>query len=119
MRETLAGAGMMRGSPTDHTTPSSTPLMPRVLSDQRFLTIRSLVVELSAALDRVERHAAEESIDLDEDIRWKLLAEAVARLTAGPGRVDSVQELFSDAYDPAWRQTGGPELSGSPGCCGR
>ena len=95
------------------------PSMPRPLSDQRFLAIRSLVVELSAAFDRVERHAAEESVDLDADRRWRLLAEAVARLAAGPGRVEAVQELFSDAYDPAWRQTGGPELSGSPGCCGR
>ena len=110
---------MISGFPADPTTSPLTPLMPRVLSDQRFLTIRSLVVELSAALDRVERHAAEESIDLGEDIRWRLLAEAVTRLAAGPCRVESVQELFSDAYDPAWRQTGGPELSGSPGCCGR
>jgi len=93
--------------------------MPRPLSDQRFLAIRSLVVELSAAFDRVERHAAEESVDLDADGRWRLLAEAVARLAAGPGRVEAVQELFSDAHDPAWRRTGGPELSGSPGCCGR
>ena len=93
--------------------------MTRALSDQRFLAIRSLVVELSAAFDRVERHAAEESVDLDEDIRWRLLAEAVARLAAGPGRVEAVQELFSDAYEPAWRQTGGPELFGSSGCCGR
>ena len=37
--------------------------MTRALSDQRFLAIRSLVVELSAAFDRVERHAAEESVD--------------------------------------------------------
>ena len=93
--------------------------MTRVLSDQRFLAIRSLVVELSAALDRVERHAAEDSVDLHADRRWRLLAEAVARLAVGPGRVEVVQELFSDAYDPAWRRTGGPELSGSPGCCGR
>ncbi len=93
--------------------------MTRVLSDQRFLAIRSLVVELSAALDRVERHAAEESVDLDENIRWRQLAEAMARLAVGPGRVEAVQELFSDAYEPEWRRTGGPELSGSPGCCGR
>jgi len=92
--------------------------MTRVLSDQRFLAIRSLVVELSAALDRVERHAAEESVDLDADHRWRLLAEAVTRLAGGPSRVDAVQELFSDAYEPDWRRTGGPELSESPGCCG-
>jgi hypothetical protein len=93
--------------------------MARALTDQRFLATRSLVVELAAVLDRVERHAAEESVDLDGDIRWHLLAEAVARLGSGAGRVEAVQELFSDPYDPAWRRTGGPELSGSPGCCGR
>jgi hypothetical protein len=93
--------------------------MTRVLSDQGFLAIRSLVVELSAALDRVERHAVEEAVDLHADRRWQLLVEAVARLGSGAGRVEAVQELFSDAYDPAWRRTGGPELSGSPGCCGR
>ena len=93
--------------------------MTRALSDQRFLAIRSLVVELSAAFDRVERQAAEGSVDLDADRRWRLLAEAVKRLAAGSGRVEAVQELFSDAYDLAWRQTGGPELAGSPGCCER
>lgn len=93
--------------------------MTRALPDQRFLAIRSLVVELSAALDRVERQAAEESVNLDKDHRWRLLADAVARLTSGSGRVEAVQELFSDAYDPEWRRTGGPELSGSPGCCTR
>jgi hypothetical protein len=43
----------------------------------------------------------------------------MARLAVGTGRVEAVQELFSDAYEPDWRRTGGPELSESPGCCGR
>lgn len=93
--------------------------MSDAVSDQRFLAIRSLVVELSAALDRVERHAAEGAATLESDRRWRLLEEAVERLGGGPGRIEAVQELFSDAYDPAWRRDGGPELSGSPGCCGR
>lgn len=88
------------------------------LSEQRFLAIRSLLVELAASLDRVERHAADEGTPLATDRRWRLLAEAVQRLAAGSGRAETLQELFSDPYDPAWRQDGGPALTGSRGCCG-
>ena len=89
------------------------------LSDQRFLAIRSLVVELAASLDRVERHAAADAAALESDRRWHLLRAAVDRLAAGAGRVTDVQELFSDVYEPGWRSHGGPELSGSPDCCGQ
>jgi hypothetical protein len=88
------------------------------LSEQRFLAIRSLLVELSASLDRVERHAADAHATLATDERWRLLTEAVERLAGGAGRAEALQELFSDPYDPAWRQDGGPTLAGSRGCCG-
>jgi hypothetical protein len=93
--------------------------MPHALSDQRFLAIRSLIVELAAALDRTERHAASEGVGLDADARWRLLAEAVERLARSGHRVDDIQELFSDAYLPGWRADGGPRLAGSPNCCGQ
>jgi len=92
--------------------------MQPALPEQRFLAIRSLVVELAAALDRAERHAAA-AATLEADPRWRLLAAAVERLAAGADRAEAVQLIFSDAYDPAWRRSGGPELAGSPGCCGR
>jgi hypothetical protein len=93
--------------------------MPHALSDQRFLAIRSLIVELAAALDRTERHAASAGDGLDADARWRLLAEAVERLTRSGHRVDDIQQLFSDTYDPGWRADGGPRLAGSPNCCGQ
>lgn len=93
--------------------------MPHALSDQRFLAIRSLIVELAAALDREERHASVADRVLGSDARWKLLAEAVERLARGGERVDDIQELFSDAYLPGWRTDGGPRLAGSPNCCGQ
>ncbi|MFN7813865.1 MAG: hypothetical protein ACK5SI_14520 [Planctomycetia bacterium] len=91
--------------------------MPDSLSDQRFLAIRSLIVELAAALDRVERHAGADGPA--GDARWHLLAAAVERLTRGGHRVDDIQGLFSDTYDPGWRADGGPRLAGSPNCCDR
>lgn len=105
--------------------------MQPVLNDLRFLAIRSLLVELAAALDRTERHASqsltqgshilgsEAAAPLEADPRWKLLEAAVDRLAEGPGRAEALQMLFSDPYEPAWRTDGGPRLAGSPGCCGR
>lgn len=93
--------------------------MPHSLSDQRFLAIRSLIVELAAALDRTERHAAVAGSALDSDPRWRLLCEAVERLVRSGERVDDIQRLFSDHYDPEWRRDGGPRLAGSPNCCGQ
>lgn len=93
--------------------------MPAPLPDQRFLAIRSLILELAASLDRTERHAADAGVTLDADRRWRLLEAAVERLASGAGRAEAVQEMFSDPYEPGWRQDGGPELSGSAGCCGR
>jgi len=89
------------------------------LADPRFLAIRSLLVELAAALDRTERHASGGPRSLVADPRWRLLVAAVERLADGPGRAESLQMLFSDSYEPTWRRDGGPELAGSPGCCGR
>jgi hypothetical protein len=79
--------------------------MQPALNDPRFLAIRSLLVELAAALDA--------------DPRWELILAAVDRLADGPGRAEALQILFSDPYEPTWRRDGGPQLAGSPGCCGR
>ena len=93
--------------------------MHKSLSDLRFLAIRSLIVELAAALDRTERHADAAAGGLEADARWRLLVEAVERLARSGHRVDDIQELFSDAYEPGLRTDGGPRLAGSPNCCGQ
>jgi hypothetical protein len=93
--------------------------MQPALNDPRFLAIRSLLVELAAALDRAERHATGQAAALDADQRWELILAAVDRLADGPGRAEALQILFSDPYEPTWRRDGGPQLAGSPGCCGR
>ena len=93
--------------------------MQTAFNDPRFLAIRSLLVELAAALDRAERHAAGTAPALDADQRWELILAAVDRLAEGPGRAEALQMLFSDPYEPTWRRDGGPQLAGSPGCRGR
>ena len=97
--------------------------MSHALSDQRFLAMRSLLVELAASLDRTERHAADgaagNGASLESDPRWSLLKQAVHRLAAGSGRAEDLQLLFSDPYEPGWRTDGGPRLAGSPNCCGQ
>lgn len=89
------------------------------LDDQRFLAIRSLLVELAASLDRTERHASVGAASLATDPRWRLIVAAVDRLARGRGRAEDLQMLFSDPYEATWRRDGGPTLAGSPGCCGR
>lgn len=88
------------------------------LPDQRFLSIRSQLIELAAALDRAERHAAADAAGLAADARWGLVRRAVDRLAGGAGRAEELQELFSDPYEAGWRADGGPRLAGSRGCCG-
>lgn len=91
---------------------------PHFLSDQRFLAIRSLIVELAASLDRVERHAADSGSQPSDDPRWRQIVAALELLETGHARAEAVQEHFSDPYESGWRASGGPALAGSSGCCG-
>jgi hypothetical protein len=88
------------------------------LSEQRFLAIRSLILELAASLDRVERHTAEAGSRPGDDPRWRQIVESLDLLAEGRDRAEAVQRHFSDPYEPGWRASGGPALAGSPGCCG-
>lgn len=67
--------------------------------DREFLNIRCRLLDLAAALDRVER--ADGS---GESSQRQRIREALA-LLAGDGvdRAERVQMLFSLPYDPDWR----------------
>lgn len=70
--------------------------------DREFLDIRSKLLDVAAALDRLER--AEGS--LESDPRMKLLKTA-AELNASDSdhnlsRAEKMQMLFSRQYDPEW-----------------
>lgn len=68
--------------------------------DREFLTIRSRLLELAAALDRVDR-AGDTSSDPRRDNIHRSL-ELLAR--GGSGRAEQVQMLFSLPYKEDWRK---------------
>lgn len=70
--------------------------------DRDFLETRGKILELAAALDRIDR-APTHAGDAPPDRRLAQLRAAIeALLEPGPGRAETVQRLFSLEYDPAW-----------------
>jgi len=70
--------------------------------DQEFLPIRAKILEIAAALDRIQRNDVAQEVDS----RWNQLQAGIALLQAGESeRAEQVQLLFSRTYDEQWRQT--------------
>jgi hypothetical protein len=68
-----------------------------------FLETRAKVLELAAALDRLDR--APRSASDAPDGRVAQVRQALeALLEPGPGRAETVQRIFSLEYDPHWRE---------------
>ena len=69
--------------------------------NREFLEIRSKVLEVAAALDRLDR--APEAPGHTPDRRLAQLRRAMeSLLEPGPDRAETVQRIFSLEYDPAW-----------------
>ena len=71
--------------------------------DRHYLEIRCELLNLAAALDRIERHAGAEQAHADprmRDIRQGL------RILSGDGddRAEQIQILFSDPYREGWNR---------------
>ena len=78
------------------------PLRAREHLDREFLSIRAALLDIAAALDRIER--ADESATVANDARHASLLQAAGILTdRQPDRAKRIQTLLSDAYSPAWR----------------
>ncbi len=72
-----------------------------------FLETRSKILDLAAALDRLDRAPGRPG-DHPPDRRLGQLRQAIeALLEPGPGRAETVQRLFSLEYDPEWREKSG------------
>ena len=72
--------------------------------EREFLEIRAKLLEVAAALDRLDR--AEGSVESDP--RMQLLNTAIKLNAApqyGPSRAEEMQMLFSRQYDPDWIKT--------------
>ena len=69
--------------------------------DREFLDIRAKILEVAAALDRIDRAEG----NVASDSRMHLLSEAIAIIAAeqsDPIRAEKVQLLFSREYDDKW-----------------
>ena len=71
--------------------------------DVQFLEMRSWLLDLAAAMDRIER--GEDSAEALSAPQRDLLTQAVEILnTSGIDRAERIQMLLSDPYDPDWDQ---------------
>ena len=71
-----------------------------------FLETRSRILEVAAALDRLDRAATHRGEAPDR--RLAQLRQAIeALLEPGPGRAETVQRLFSLDYEADWQETYG------------
>lgn len=69
--------------------------------EQDFLETRCKILEVAAALDRLDR-APTRGGD-PPDPRLALLRQGIeALLEPGPGRAEAIQGIFSLDYDPEW-----------------
>ncbi len=69
--------------------------------NREFLEIRSRVLELAAALDRIDR--SPEPAGHQPDRRLAQVRRSIeALLEPGPDRAETVQRIFSLEYDPNW-----------------
>ena len=69
--------------------------------DQTFLLVRARILEIAAALDRIDR--AEAAAAVRADPRFAQIRQGLEiLLSEGTHRAALIQEAFSDQYDPTW-----------------
>lgn len=80
------------------------PLTALEALDREFPHIRAKLLELAAALDRIDRAAGE----VEADPRLGRVQQALEVLSGGePDRAERIQLVFSLAYDERWREAFG------------
>ena len=68
-----------------------------------FLESRGRILEIAAALDRLDRAPGRAGDPPDR--RLAQLRQAIeALMEPGPGRAETIQRLFSLDYDPSWQE---------------
>jgi hypothetical protein len=69
--------------------------------DREFLTIRSRLLDLAAAIDRLDRAEGE----ISADPRWRQIQQVIEILASPDGnRAERTQLAFSLAYSEDWRR---------------
>ena len=76
------------------------PLPKAAALDREFLEVRARILEIAAALDRIERGAG----SVDRDARLEKIRRGLEALTvAGADRAERVQVAFSLPYEADWQ----------------
>ena len=77
------------------------PLKAEELLDQEFLVLRAKILEIAAALDRLDRGEG----DAGNDPRTEKLYKGLeALLSRERNRAERIQHIFSLPYDEGWRR---------------
>lgn len=71
--------------------------------DRDFLDTRSRILDLAAALDRLDRAQTRQG-EAPDRRRDQIRRALEALLEPGPGRSETIQHIFSLEYDPDWMQ---------------
>ncbi len=83
----------------------SSPQTARQVLERHFLELRARILEVAACLDRIDR--ADPDGSAGGDPRLEQLRAGIEILQTPPparDRAERVQLLFSDRYEPGWRQ---------------
>ena len=70
--------------------------------DHDFLEARAKILEVAAILDRIDRAPARHGERPDSRLN-QLRRSVEALLEPGPGRAETIQQIFSLEYDSGWR----------------
>jgi hypothetical protein len=69
--------------------------------DREFLSIRCRLLDLAAAMDRVDRTAGQ----VNDDGRWQQIHQAIGAIASPNGnRAEQAQLVFSLSYSENWRR---------------
>jgi hypothetical protein len=79
----------------------SVPLEASECLNREYLEIRAWILQIAAALDRIDRSSG----SVVDDERRRTIDEALRLALADtPGRAEQIQLLFSLVYEPAWKE---------------
>ena len=79
--------------------------------ERDFLETRCRILDIAAALDRLDRATVSSGEPHPPDRRLTQIRQAIeALLEPGPGRSETVQRLFSLDYDPEWPSSLGVKM---------
>jgi hypothetical protein len=82
----------------------SIPLTAAEVLNREFLEIRARLLQVAAALDRLDRARGSDDGSVDGDARLNRIHQALGVLDSRQGeRAEQIQMIFSRDYKPTWR----------------